>query len=134
MNGSTDSISYNTIVGATAGESINSSYNTAIGYEALQGNTNGYNTAIGYHAGSDNPSGTYACTVIGTNVSVGMSDSYSGDYILVLGGTSNTSTSTRTVVIPGLMNDNTAASGEKYYQVYVSDAGRLMRGPEEVTI
>ncbi len=62
---------YNVVVGARAGEKINSNNSTFIGYAAGQQTTGGSNTLLGYYAGNQLTTGT-------NNVMIGNAAGYSG--------------------------------------------------------
>jgi len=63
-----NSLDYNTIIGARAGQNLTGTGNTGIGYYALQSHNNGTNnTVIGYNAGNGIVTGSNN-TIIGANI------------------------------------------------------------------
>lgn len=105
---------YNVVIGARAGEQINSSNSTFLGYGAGQQTTGGSNTLVGYYAGNRLTTGT-------NNIFMGNAAGYTGNTNMtgsnnvVIGTSSGSSLSTNTNNI--LLGGN-AQAGAGLYDAY----------------
>lgn len=116
---------YNVVVGARAGEQINSSNSTFIGYGAGQQTTGGSNTLLGFYAGNRLTTGTNN-VMIGNSAGYNGSSSVTGSNNVVIGTSSGSGLSSNTNNI--LLGGNAQADAGLYDAYAIGSNATVSQG------